>query len=95
VWGKFLYVTIPGLRNILVFILTTTVLASANMFGQSYLVTNGGPGDSTRTAIMVMTQEGLRSFKMGSATAMSYILAIFLIIISAINFLALRERDKK
>jgi multiple sugar transport system permease protein len=94
-WGKFLYVTIPGLRNILVFILTTTVLASANMFGQSYLVTNGGPGDSTRTAIMVMTQEGLRSFKMGSATAMSYILAVFLIIISAINFLALREREKK
>ena len=94
-WQKFLYVTIPGLRNILVFILTTTVLASANMFGQSYLVTNGGPGDSTRTAIMVMTQEGLRSFKMGSATAMSYILAVFLIIISAINFLALRERDKK
>lgn len=94
-WGKFAYVTIPGLRNILVFILTTTVLASANMFGQSYLVTNGGPGDSTRTAIMVMTQEGLRSFKMGSATAMSYILAIFLIIISAINFLALREREKK
>jgi ABC-type sugar transport system permease subunit len=32
---------------------------------------------------------------MGSATAMSYILAIFLIIISAINFLALREREKK
>jgi multiple sugar transport system permease protein len=94
-WGKFAYVTIPGLRNILVFILTTTVLASANMFGQSYLVTNGGPGDSTRTAIMVMTQEGLRSFKMGSATAMSYILAVFLIIISAINFLALREREKK
>ena len=64
--GQLLYVTVPGLRNILIFIVTTTVLASANMFGQSYLVTNGGPGDSTRTAIMVMTQEGLRSFKMGS-----------------------------
>ena len=68
-------ITMPGLRNVLVFIVTTTVLASANMFGQSYLVTNGGPGDSTRTAIMVMTQEGLRSFKMGTASAMSYMLA--------------------
>ena len=87
--------TVPGLRNVLVFIVTTTVLASANMFGQSYLVTNGGPGDSTKTAIMVMTQEGLRSFKMGSATAMSYMLAVFLIIISVINFLAMREREKK
>lgn len=94
-WGKFAYVTVPGLRNIMIFIVTTTVLASANMFGQSYLVTNGGPGDSTRTAIMVMTQEGLRSFKMGSATAMSYVLAVFLIIISIINYLAMREREKK
>lgn len=94
-WGKFAYVTVPGLRNILIFIVTTTVLASANMFGQSYLVTNGGPGDSTRTAIMVMTQEGLRSFKMGSATAMSYVLAVFLIVISIINYLAMREREKK
>ncbi|HEU5486882.1 MAG TPA: sugar ABC transporter permease [Microlunatus sp.] len=94
-WGKFAYVTVPGLRNVLVFIVTTTVLASANMFGQAYLVTNGGPGDTTKTAIIVMTQEGLRSFKMGSATAMSYILAIFLIIISAINFVAMREREKK
>lgn len=94
-WGKFINITIPGLRNVLVFIITTTVLASANMFGQSYLVTNGGPGDSTRTAIMVMTQEGLRNFKMGTATAMSYMLAIFLAIISVINFMVLRERKSK
>ena len=87
-WGEFALVTVPGLRNVLVFIVTTTVLASANMFGQSYLVTNGGPGDTTRTAIMVMTQEGLRAFKMGTASAMSYMLAIFLGIISVINFLA-------
>jgi multiple sugar transport system permease protein len=94
-WGKFAHITIPGLRNIFVFIITTTLLASANMFGQAYLVTNGGPGDSTRTAIMVMLQEGLRSFKMGSATAMSYILALCLAIVSVINFIAFRERGAK
>ena len=91
-WGQFRYITLPGLRMVLIFIVTTTVLASANMFGQSYLVTNGGPGDSTRTAIMVMTQEGLRAFKMGTASAMSYVLAIFLAIISVINFFAMRVR---
>ena len=94
-WGSFLHITLPGLRNVLVFIVTTTVLASANMFGQSYLVTNGGPGDSTRTAIMVMTQEGLRSFKMGTASAMSYMLAIFLGIVSFIIFFLMRERTPK
>ncbi|SDR84086.1 carbohydrate ABC transporter permease [Microlunatus soli] len=91
-WGKFRYITIPGLRNIFVFVITMTVLASANMFGQSYLVTNGGPGDSTRTALMVMTEEGLRRFQMGTASAMSYLLAIFLAIISILNFGLLRER---
>jgi len=94
-WGKFVHVTMPGLRNVMVFTITTTILASANMFGQSYLVTNGGPGDSTRTAIMVMTQEGLRNFKMGSASAMSYMLAIALAIVSIINFALLRERRAK
>jgi multiple sugar transport system permease protein len=94
-WRQFLHITIPGLRNVLVFIITTTVLASANMFGQSYLVTNGGPGDSTRTAIMVMTQEGLRNFKMGTASAMSYVLALTLAVISIINFFLLRERKTK
>jgi multiple sugar transport system permease protein len=88
-------ITVPGLRNVLVFIVTTTVLASANMFGQSYLVTNGGPGDSTRTAIMVMTQEGLRAFKMGTASAMSYMLAIFLGVVSVIIFYLMRERKTK
>lgn len=94
-WGKFVHITLPGLRNVMVFTITTTILASANMFGQSYLVTNGGPGDSTRTAIMVMTQEGLRNFKMGSASAMSYLLAISLAIVSIVNFALLRERKAK
>ena len=91
----FFSITVPGLRNVLVFIVTTTVLASANMFGQSYLVTNGGPGDTTRTAIMVMTQEGLRAFRMGTASAMSYVLAVFLGIISLIIFVLMRERKAK
>lgn len=93
-WSRFRHVTLPGLRSVLVFVVTMTLLASANMFGQSYLVTGGGPGTSTRTAIMVMTEEGLRSFRMGSATAMSYILALVLAIVSIINFLVLRERKR-
>ena len=92
VWGKFRYITIPGLRNIFVFVITMTILASANMFGQSYLVTQGGPGDSTRTALMVMTEEGLRRFQMGTASSMSYLLAIFLAVIAIANFTLLRER---
>ena len=91
-WQQLRYVTIPGLRPVLVFIVITTVLASANMFGQSYLITQGGPGDTTRTAIMVITELGLTQYRMGEASAMSYVLAVFLSLIALVNFWALREK---
>lgn len=91
-WQQFVNVTIPGLRSVLVFVVTITVLASANMFGQSVLVTQGAPGDSTTTALMVIADTGLSQFKMGQATAMSYLLAISLAIVSLVNFALLRER---
>jgi multiple sugar transport system permease protein len=91
-WARFRHVTLPGLRPVLVFVVTVTILASANMFGQALLITEGAPGNETRTAIMYIFQEGLRDFRMGNAAAMSYVLAFFLVIISLINFAVFRER---
>jgi multiple sugar transport system permease protein len=91
-WQQFRNVTLPGLRPVFTFVVTITVLASANMFGQSVLVTQGGPGDSTRTALMVIADTGLSQFRMVQATAMSYVLAACLAVVSLINFALLRER---
>ena len=93
-WAQFRHVTIPGLRNVLVFVITITILASANMFGQAYLVTQGGPGEETTTAIMLITEEGLRRFSMGSAAAMSFILTILLAMVSIVNFVVFRQRGE-
>lgn len=92
-WQKFVNVTIPGLRPVLLFVITITILASANMFGQSYLVTQGAPGNDTRTAIMYIAETGLRQFNMGSAAAMSYVLALFLMLISVANFAFFRQKE--
>ena len=94
-WMQFLHVTIPGLKPILSFITIITLLASANMFGQSYLMTQGGPGRETRTAIYQIADTGLRNFQMGSAAAMSYVLTIFLMAISAFVFYIFREKKPK
>ncbi len=91
-WAQFRHVTAPGLSRVFVFVLTVTILASANMFGQAYLVTNGAPGNQTRTAIMYIAEEGFRNFRLGSAAAMSYVLSIFLMALSGLLFFALRRR---
>ena len=85
-WERFRHITLPGLRPVLLFVLTVTILGSANVFGQPYIITQGAPGNDTRSVIMYIANEGLHSYRMGSAAAMSYILALFLAVISVINF---------
>ena len=85
-WRKFLSVTLPGLRPVMAFVTTTTILGSANMFGQSFLLTQGGPGTETRTVIMYIANLGLSQNQMGAASAMSYVLFLFLALISSVNF---------
>ena len=91
---KFWSVTLPGLRPVMLFVSTTTILASANMFGQSYILTKGGPANSTRTAIMYISDQGLSQNNMAPAAAMSYILFAFLAVISVINFRLQREKTE-
>jgi multiple sugar transport system permease protein len=92
-WQRFRNVTLPGLRPILTFITINTLIASANMFGQSYIITQGAPGRETRTAIYQIAETGLRNYQMGDAAAMSYVLTIFLLVISVFVFWVFREKD--
>ncbi len=92
-WQTFRHVTLPGLRPVTVFVIMITILASANMFGQAFLTTQGAPGNSTRTAVMYILEEGIENFRMGSAAAMSIMLAIFLAIIGILNFKFLGQTE--
>jgi multiple sugar transport system permease protein len=92
-WQRFWNVTVPGLRPVLFFVLTVTTLASANMFGQSYVMTHGAPGNETRTAILYIANQGLQSYHMGAAAAMSYILAVVLAVVSIVYARVLGGRN--
>lgn len=93
-WQQFRFITIPGLRPVLLFVLTVTILNSANMFGQSYLVTQGAPNNSTRTALMYIAQVGLGEYRQGIAAAMSYVVAAVLILVSLVNFRLFRPNQE-
>ena len=93
-WRRFTNVTLPGLRPVMTFVVTVTLLSSANMFGQSYLITQGAPGTQTRMAIMYIAEQGLGQGQMGAATAMSYILFLILAGVSVINFRLQRDNTK-
>lgn len=92
-WDEFRHVTVPGLRPVMAFVTTVTILASANMFGQSFLLTKGAPADETRTAIMYIAQTGLGNNRQGMAAAMSYILALILLGVSVLNLRLTQRRS--
>jgi multiple sugar transport system permease protein len=83
---RFRYVTIPMLRPVLVLVITITLIASANLFGQPFLMTAGGPLQQTEPIIYRIYVEGLVRHQMGSAAAMSLLIAALLIGLTALNF---------
>jgi multiple sugar transport system permease protein len=91
-WARFVHVTLPGLRPVTTFVLMITIIASANMFGQSFIMTNGQPGEETRTAIFYIAETGLQNFQMGQAAAASWVLTLLLMVTSVVVFGLFRER---
>jgi multiple sugar transport system permease protein len=91
-WSSFRHVTLPGLRPVTMFVTLTTIIASANMFGQSYVMTNGAPAQETRTAIFYIADTGLKNFQMGQAAAASWILTVGLMLLSVVIFGVFKAR---
>lgn len=83
---RFWNITLPMLRPVLVLVLTITLIASANLFGQPLIMTGGGPVQRTETIIYQIYNEGIIRSQMGSAAAMSVLVAALLLVLTAINF---------
>ena len=83
---QFMLITVPMLRSVMVFVLTITLIASANLFGQPYLMTGGGPAEGTQTVIYRIFIEGIQRSQMGRAAAMSIVVALMLLVLTYLNF---------
>ena len=90
-WQRFRNVTLPGLRPVTMFVTMVTIIASASMFGQAYLMTRGAPGTETH-AIYQIAETGLPPVPDGQRRGGEYILTIVLMLTSLVVLLLFRER---
>ncbi len=96
-WARIRWVTIPLLSRTTFVILILQVIASLQVFNQAYLLFNGsdGPNFSTRGLIQYIYEQGFTGYRVGYASAMSYILFIIILIISLGQFAVLtRQRTE-
>lgn len=97
-WQRFLYITIPMLRPVMVFIVVITIIASFNLFAQPLFMTGGGPaqsggGGATEPIMMRIYNESFVRNRMGSGAAMSFMVAALMMVISYFNFRLFRARE--
>lgn len=93
-WDCFLNITLPSLRGVILLIIVLQSIASFKLFGQPWLMTQGGPGTATRPLVQYIYETGLhRSNEMGLASAMSYVLFLVMILFALIQFKFLSKKD--
>lgn len=77
-WRTFFSVTLPMLRPVLLFVVVTQVIAAFQVFGQTFMVTRGGPALGTRVLVQYIYETAFTNYRMGYGAAMSWLL--FLVI---------------
>ncbi|MBQ9915580.1 MAG: sugar ABC transporter permease [Microbacterium sp.] len=89
VWRKVWHVTMPQLRGVLLVTFILQIIGTAQVFLEPFLLTGGGPANSTTTVLMLIYRYAFQSSlggDYGAATALSLMLAAVLAIFSIIYF---------
>lgn len=95
IWKKLWHVTLPQLRGIMLVTFILQIIGTSQIFLEPYLITQGGPVQSTTTIMLLIFQYAFQSTdggnNLGGATALSLLLAAVLAIFSAIYFRVTRS----
>jgi multiple sugar transport system permease protein len=78
---QFLNVTVPMISPTLFFVLVLNFIGAFQIFEPMYIMTDGGPRNSTRSLVQHIFETGFRSFEMGYASAMAIV--VFVVIMAA------------
>ena len=91
-WAKFRWVTLPGLRPTILFVYVIGIIGSFQTYDQIFVMTNGGPIQATRTIVFDLVDRFNR-LDLGGASAVAYILVVFLAVLSYLQLRIGEERD--
>lgn len=90
---RFWYVTIPELRNVISFIIVYVTIQAFKVFTQPYIMTFGGPENSTRTLVYYIYQQGFQYKKAGYASCMAVVFFLIVVVVSMLLKRILIEKD--
>ena len=81
-WKRLFHITLPSMSPIILFTFLTSMIGTLQTFVQAYIMTAGGPNNSTLFYAYYLYQNGFVYKKMGKACAMAWLLLIVIILLS-------------
>ncbi|MFB6963043.1 carbohydrate ABC transporter permease [Streptomyces sp. NPDC056309] len=93
-WQELRRITIPLLRPTLLYATVITTIGYLNVFEEPFVMTQGGPSDSTLTVSLDMYREGFNFFHMGYASAMAYVLFVVILAVTVLQLRLLKDNTR-
>ena len=93
-WTLFWRITAPLLRRTILLVAILQIIASFQIFGQVYLMTGGGPANSTRVLVQHIYEQGFQSFRLGYSSSMSMFLFAIMLVISLVQLYVGAQGDE-
>ena len=84
-------VTIPMLSPTIFFVVIITAISSFQVFDLIYLMTQGGPFDSTNVLVYAIYKNAFEYFNVGKASAIAYVLFVIILVLTLIQW-SLRKK---
>jgi multiple sugar transport system permease protein len=81
-WQLFAYVTLPMLRPTLLLVSVLTMAGYFQLFAEPYVMTQGGPLQSTVSVLYLMYEEGFRWWNLGTASAVAFLLFVLMVAVT-------------
>ncbi len=91
---SFFYITIPLIMPTMLFVVVTQFIAHMQVFAQPYIISGGGPGNASRTAVMYLYETAWKFFRFGYASSVAVVLALVMIVVTVFLFGVMRRRTQ-
>jgi multiple sugar transport system permease protein len=85
-WASFRHVTLPMLSSTTFFALVISMINGFQIFDSPFIMTQGGPGDASRTVVMYIYENGFRFFRMGYASTVALTLFVVILLLTLVQF---------
>jgi len=85
-WQQFRRITLPMLAPTFLFVAVITMIGYFQLFAEPYVMTRGGPVQSTVSIVYLMFEEGFKWWNMGTASAVAFVLFAIVLVATLIQF---------